>query len=170
MPFFRTSWCVSIINSAMFLNSFHNRVEFGTIFLSAFGISGGGGLNTPNPPLGTPLDGLPSQAKIKLLHFDTNCTFSITTITIQDQHSPYNYSGHIFVYYAYTWVHKGRLRSKLSSVHVPAPCSHYNAIGSLLPAIWSYIITVWEILTLWILSTIEVSWNVSPCTPDAPRP
>ena len=47
--FFRTSWCVGFLNSAIFFNSFHNRVEFGTIFWWAFGISGGG-LNTPNPP------------------------------------------------------------------------------------------------------------------------
>ena len=54
--FSRTSWCVSIINSAIFFNSFHNRVEFGTIFWRAFGIFfWGGGLNTPNPPVGTPL-------------------------------------------------------------------------------------------------------------------
>ena len=38
--FFRTSWGVGVLNSTMF-NSFHNRVEFGTI-LRAFGISGGG--------------------------------------------------------------------------------------------------------------------------------
>jgi len=31
LPFFRASWCVGILNSAIF-NSFHNRVEFGTIF------------------------------------------------------------------------------------------------------------------------------------------
>jgi len=30
MPFFRTSWGVGFLNSAIF-NSFHNRVEFGTI-------------------------------------------------------------------------------------------------------------------------------------------
>ena len=49
--FFQTSWCVGIINSAIFFNSFHSRVEFGTIFWRTFGIfEGGGGLNTPNPP------------------------------------------------------------------------------------------------------------------------
>ena len=32
-----------------FFNSFHNRVEFGTSFCRALGISGGGDLNTPNP-------------------------------------------------------------------------------------------------------------------------
>ena len=30
LPFFRTSWCVGVLNSTIF-NSFHNRVEFGTI-------------------------------------------------------------------------------------------------------------------------------------------
>jgi len=30
LPFFRTSWGVGILNSEIF-NSFHNRVEFGTI-------------------------------------------------------------------------------------------------------------------------------------------
>jgi len=48
LPFFRTSWGVGFLNSAI-CNSFHNRVEFGTI-LGAIGISGVGGLNTPNPP------------------------------------------------------------------------------------------------------------------------
>ena len=38
--FFRTSWCVGVLNSAIFFNSFHKRVEFGTIFWRAFGISG----------------------------------------------------------------------------------------------------------------------------------
>jgi len=39
--------CVGLLNSAIF-NSFHNRVEFGTILegLQNFG----GVLNTPNPP------------------------------------------------------------------------------------------------------------------------
>ena len=46
LPFFRTSWCVGVLNSAIF-NSFHNRVEFGAILegLRNFG----GDLNTPNP-------------------------------------------------------------------------------------------------------------------------
>jgi len=45
VPFFRTSWGVGVLNSAIF-NSFHNRVEFVTIFegLRNFG---GGGLNPP---------------------------------------------------------------------------------------------------------------------------
>ena len=54
VPFFRTSWGVGVLNSAIF-NSFHNRVEFGTIW-RAFWISGGGGgwTNLPPPP-STPL-------------------------------------------------------------------------------------------------------------------
>ena len=46
--FFRTSWSVSVLNSAIF-NSFHNRVEFGTILVGLRNF-GGGGLNPPNPP------------------------------------------------------------------------------------------------------------------------
>ena len=46
--FFRTSWCVGILNSAIF-NSFHNRVEFGTI-LEGLRNFGGGGMFEP-PPL-----------------------------------------------------------------------------------------------------------------------
>jgi len=48
LPFFRTSWCVGVLNSAIF-NSFHNRVEFGTI-LEGLRNFGSEGLNTPNPP------------------------------------------------------------------------------------------------------------------------
>ena len=48
--FFRTAWCVGVLNSAIFL-SFHSRVEFGTIFWRAFGIWGGGGFEHPKPPL-----------------------------------------------------------------------------------------------------------------------
>ena len=57
LPFFRTYWCVSVLNSAVF-NSFHNLVEFGTNLegLQNFLV---GGLNTQThpPPLGTPLSG-----------------------------------------------------------------------------------------------------------------
>jgi len=52
LPFFRTSWCVGVLNSAIF-NSFHNRVEVGTILEGLPNFDGG--LNTPNPSLGTPL-------------------------------------------------------------------------------------------------------------------
>jgi len=52
LPFFRTSWCVGILNSAIF-NSFHNLVEFATILEGLRNL--GGGLNTPTPPPGTPL-------------------------------------------------------------------------------------------------------------------
>jgi len=53
LPFFRTSWGVGVLNSAVF-NSFHNRVEFGTI-LEGLRNFGGRGFNPPNTPLGTPL-------------------------------------------------------------------------------------------------------------------
>ena len=53
LTFSRTSWCVGVLNSAIF-NSFHNRVEFGTILEGLRNFGGGGGLN-PQPPLGTPL-------------------------------------------------------------------------------------------------------------------
>ena len=53
-PFFRTSWCVDVLNSAIF-NSFHNRVEFAMI-LEGLRNYGGGGLNPEPPrPLGIPL-------------------------------------------------------------------------------------------------------------------
>jgi len=55
LPFFRTSWGVGVLNSAIF-NSFHNRVEFGTILEGLRNFEGG--LNSPPPPpLGTPLQG-----------------------------------------------------------------------------------------------------------------
>ena len=55
LPFFRTSWCVGVLNSAIF-NSFHNRVEFGTILEGLLNFGGGGSWTSPTPnPLGTPL-------------------------------------------------------------------------------------------------------------------
>jgi len=57
--FFRTSWGVGVLNSAIF-NSFHNRVEFGTI-LECLRNFGGGRFEHPPPP-GTPLlRSLPAQ-------------------------------------------------------------------------------------------------------------
>ena len=54
LPFFRASWCVGVLNSAVF-NSFHNRVEFGTI-LEGLRNFWGAGFEYPKPhPLGTPL-------------------------------------------------------------------------------------------------------------------
>ena len=52
MPFFRTAWSIGVLNSAIF-NSFHNRVEFGTILdgLRNFG-GGGGAVFEPPPPSG----------------------------------------------------------------------------------------------------------------------
>jgi len=49
--FFRTSWGVGVLNSAIF-NSFHNGVEFGTILVGLWNF---GGVEPPIPPLGTPL-------------------------------------------------------------------------------------------------------------------
>ena len=54
LPFFRTSWGVGILNSAIF-NSFHNRVEFGTILEGFRNFGGGGSFEPTQPPLGTPL-------------------------------------------------------------------------------------------------------------------
>ena len=39
--FFRTSWCVGVLNSAIF-NSFHSRVEFGTILEGLLNFGGVG--------------------------------------------------------------------------------------------------------------------------------
>jgi len=49
LPLFRTSWGVGVLNSAIF-NSFHNRVEFGTILegLRNFGV--GVWFEPPTPP------------------------------------------------------------------------------------------------------------------------
>jgi len=52
LPLFRTFWGVGVLNSAIF-NSFHNRVEFGTILEGLRNL--GGGVELPKPPLGTPL-------------------------------------------------------------------------------------------------------------------
>jgi len=41
LPFFRTFWGVCVLNSAIF-NSFHNRVEFGTILGGLRNFGGGG--------------------------------------------------------------------------------------------------------------------------------
>jgi len=40
LPFFGTSWGVGVLNSAIF-NSFHNRVEFGTILEGVRSFGGG---------------------------------------------------------------------------------------------------------------------------------
>jgi len=42
MPFFRTSWSVCVLNSAIF-NSFHTLVEFGMILEGLRNFGGGGG-------------------------------------------------------------------------------------------------------------------------------
>ena len=68
LPFFRTSWGAGVLNSAIF-NSFHNRVEFGTILEGPRNF-GRGGLTAPKPPcpLGTPL------SRLSLLTFDYPCS------------------------------------------------------------------------------------------------
>jgi len=40
LPFFQTSWCVGVLNSAI-CNSFHNKVEFGTILEGLWNFVGG---------------------------------------------------------------------------------------------------------------------------------
>jgi len=45
LPFFRTFWGVGVLNSAS-LNSFHNRVEFGTIMRGLRNLR----VETPTPP------------------------------------------------------------------------------------------------------------------------
>ena len=49
LPFFRTSRGVGVLNSAIF-NSFHNRVEFGTIFWGLRNFGGGEGFEPPQTP------------------------------------------------------------------------------------------------------------------------
>jgi len=51
LPFFRTSWGVGFLSSAIF-NDFHNRVEFGKILE---GLRNFGGGFEPPTPFGTPL-------------------------------------------------------------------------------------------------------------------
>ena len=50
LPFFRTSWGVGVLNSAIF-NSFHNRTEFGTILAGLRNFGGEGGVEHPHPHL-----------------------------------------------------------------------------------------------------------------------
>jgi len=54
--FFRTSWGVGVLNSGTF-NSFHNRIDFGTILEGLRNFGGWGGVEPPpnSAPLGTPL-------------------------------------------------------------------------------------------------------------------
>jgi len=49
LPFFRTSWGVGVLNTAIF-NSFHNRVDFGTILEGLRNFGWGGGVETPQTP------------------------------------------------------------------------------------------------------------------------
>jgi len=56
VPFFRTSWGVGFLNSAIF-NSFHSRVEFGKILEGPrnFGRGEAEPPKPPPPPFGRPL-------------------------------------------------------------------------------------------------------------------
>jgi len=54
LPFFRTSWGVGVLNSAV-VNSFHSRVEFGMILEDLRNFGGGGGGENTQPPPGPPL-------------------------------------------------------------------------------------------------------------------
>ena len=55
--FFRTSWGCWRPKFSILFNTFHNRIEFATIFWRVFGISGGGLNIRKPPPLGTLLIG-----------------------------------------------------------------------------------------------------------------
>jgi len=63
LPFIQISWGDGVVNSAVF-NSFHNRVEFGTILEGLRNFGGGGGLN-PNPPTRYATDTLDVSEKRK---------------------------------------------------------------------------------------------------------
>jgi len=64
LPFFRASWGVGILNSAIF-NNFHSRVEFGTVLVGLRNF-GGGGVEPPSPPtLVTPLWHVHSRPSLK---------------------------------------------------------------------------------------------------------
>ena len=65
----------------------------------------------------------------------------------------------IFVNYIYSSVHKSRLRSTLSSIHLPTPRTHGKAIVSLLHDNCSYIITVSELLSCWTSSTARTVFH-----------
>jgi len=49
LPFFRISWGVGVLNSAIF-NSFHNRIEYGTTLEDLRNFGEGGGSNLPKHP------------------------------------------------------------------------------------------------------------------------
>ena len=74
LNFFRTSWSVGVLNSAIF-NSFHNRIEFGTI-LEGLRNFGGGEVEHPKPPpLGTPLFTTYFSTRGTIYATDTNSFF-----------------------------------------------------------------------------------------------
>jgi len=77
LPFFQTSWGVGVLKSAIF-NSFHIRVESGTILEGLRNLGGGGVEPPPTPPFGTPL----SHYTGEIIHCNTTLTLnSIVTLT-----------------------------------------------------------------------------------------
>ena len=53
--FFRTSWCVGVLNSAIFFYVFTIGLSLARFFGGPSQFRGGGGFEHPKPPLGTPL-------------------------------------------------------------------------------------------------------------------
>ena len=80
LPFFRTSWGVGFLNSATF-NSFHNRVEFGTI-LEGLRNFGGGGVQHPPPTTTTTVR--PCLGVKALLAFENNSNSSVIITIINN--------------------------------------------------------------------------------------
>ena len=78
LPFFRTSWFAGALNSATF-NSFHNRVEFGTILEGLQNFGGG----TPQPPpLGTSLHCRQVPVTLAGARRDSLCSVEATACTL----------------------------------------------------------------------------------------
>ena len=65
LPFFRTSWGVGVLNSAIF-NSFHNRVELNTFWRTLPSEFRGRGWLNPQPTLGTPLFHTKAEHSIRI--------------------------------------------------------------------------------------------------------
>jgi len=71
LPFFRTSWSVGVLNSAIF-SSFHNRVEFSTILEGLRNFGGGG--KPPSPRYAT--------ACVNILVYSGTVLLSILAIVV----------------------------------------------------------------------------------------
>ena len=90
LPFSRTSWGVGVLNSVIF-NSFHNRVEFGTI-LGGLRNFGGRGFEHPKlPPPPRYATGL-KALKINVIIFSTRSfCVTYTETTVCDKNQAYLY-------------------------------------------------------------------------------